>query len=244
MNKPFLFIAALFLLLSPQTSWAMDEAVMVDKALTGDSFLLKDGREVRLGGLKAPEQSREMLEKIIVGKEVLLEGATIDRYGRTVAEVFVIAGKNEKISVQHEAVKAGAAFIYSLSGSEPDLEELAKLENEARAARRGIWRDPFYADVPADRVEDKVGRFAFVRGLVLDAARVKNKVYLNFGSDWRTDFTVEIAARDLRKFKKAQIDPLELKGKTIHVRGLVQNYFGPIITVTHPAQIGIEGQAR
>ena len=75
----------------------------------------------------------------------------------------------------------------------------------------------------------KDGRFAFVSGLVLDTKRVKNMVYLHFGENWRNDFTIAIAAHDLRAFRRADFDPLALKGKVIRVRGWVKHDFGPMI---------------
>ena len=82
-----------------------------------------------------------------------------------------------------------------------------------------------------------MGTFAFVAGKVLKAERIKNTLHLNFGDDWRTDFTVTIAARDMHRFKKAGIDPLDYDKQNIRVRGWVKSDHGPMIVVTDPSQI-------
>jgi hypothetical protein len=66
-----------------------------------------------------------------------------------------------------------------------------------------------------------------------------DEVALSDGDNWREDFTVSIIARDLAKFKKANIDPFDYKGKTIQVRGWVKREFGPMIVVTQPEQIEV-----
>jgi len=223
-----LFLALCFL---PITVSAAD-------AVSGEVIRLEDGREVRLIGIKADsDAAKTRLQSLINGKKFLLESAGNDRYGRVAADVY--AG-TDKIWLQGALLRDGLSFVYPPTGSEPHLDDLLKAEHEARQAKRGIWAKAAYADLPAAE-EDKIhyGSFAFVSGKVVKAERIKNFVYLNFGSDWRTDFTVAIAAHDLHFFRKADRDPLELEGKTIRVRGWVKRNFGPMITVTHPAQMEV-----
>lgn len=77
-------------------------------------------------------------------------------------------------------LKAHLAFLYSPIGFETNL---ADMQN---------------------------GSFAFVSVKVLKAERVKNKFYLNFSEDWGADFTVAIAAHDLKNFRKNNVDPVDL----------------------------------
>lgn len=57
-----------------------------------------------------------------------------DRYGRTVGRVYV--GDTD---VNAELVKQGAAWVYRQYAKDPSL---YALENEAKAARRGLWGLP------------------------------------------------------------------------------------------------------
>jgi len=74
---------------------------------------------------------------------------------------------------------------------------------------------------------------------VLDAATVKGRTYLNFGADWREDFTVSIDKRAMKLFKKSGFDLLALKNKRIRVRGWLKKFNGPMIEASHPEQIEV-----
>ena len=76
-----------------------------------------------------------------------------------------------------------------------------------------------------------------VEGTVLDSAEVRGRTYLNFGEDWRSDFTVTISPKDKRRFREESFDLLALKGRRIRVRGWLHQRNGPMIDVTHPEQI-------
>ncbi len=69
------------------------------------------------------------------------------------------------------------------------------------------------------------------------AAVVRGRVYLNFGPDWRTDFTIAIAPRDRRRFTRAGLLPGDWDGRRLRVRGWLKRYNGPMIEATHPEQI-------
>jgi micrococcal nuclease len=217
-------------------------AASAAEALSGDEIRLDDGRTVRLLGIKASSgEARAFLQSLIGHKSLLLESAGSDRYGRVAADAYA---QPEKTWLQGELLRAGLAFVYPPTGTEPHLADLLKLEREARHAKRGQWGEAALADLPASNPgKIRYGRFAFVQGKVVKAERIKNMVYLNFGEDWRTDFTIAIAAHDLRLFRKAGIDPVAYGGKTIRARGWVKRNFGPMITVTHPAQIETLGEA-
>jgi endonuclease YncB( thermonuclease family) len=217
-------------------------------ALSGAEFTLGDNRNVRLEAVAAPmpetpelaEAARAALDKLVAGKEVELENVSTDRYGRLAAEAYV-AGDGARTSLQVEMLRAGLIFVYPITGDEPNLDALFAAEKEARAAARGIWANPFYADTPAGKAWPKLGHFAFVSGKVLSAERVKDKIYLRFGEDWRKDFTAAIAAHDLAAFRHANVDPLAYAGKTIRVRGWVERDGGTAMMVNAPAQIEILG---
>ena len=65
------------------------------------------------------------------------------------------------------------------------------------------------------------------------------RAYLDFGPDWHTDFTVTIAPADMANFRREQVDPRLYAGKTIRVRGIVQQFHGPEIEIANPEQIEV-----
>lgn len=108
----------------------------------GDTVtLLTDEKQqikVRLAEIDAPElkqpygqKSKQGLSALCFDKPASIEPVTKDRYGRTVARV-TCAG----VPANKEMVRAGAAWVYRKYSDSP---ELLKLEEEARAAHRGLW---------------------------------------------------------------------------------------------------------
>jgi endonuclease YncB( thermonuclease family) len=106
----------------------------------GDTLKLSDGRTVRLEGIDAPEitqpygvQSRELLAKLTRKKKVRLESHGKDRYGRTVAKIYV--GKR---SVNQSMVSRGAAWWFRSFA--PTDNQLRRAEQDARKHRVGLWK--------------------------------------------------------------------------------------------------------
>ena len=71
---------------------------------------------------------------LVAGKIVKVWPTDTDRYGRTVAFVFVGG-----VDLNKELLKAGLAWHYKQYSRDP---ELAKLEFEARAKKVGLWVEP------------------------------------------------------------------------------------------------------
>lgn len=120
---------------------AVFEAHVV-KVVDGDTIHValpgKATQKVRLLGIDAPErdqpyarQARSALSKLVYGREVRLETHGSDRFDRLLAIVHV--GERE---VNAELVRVGAAWVYR---KYRDDEQLIALEDEARAAKRGLW---------------------------------------------------------------------------------------------------------
>jgi len=214
-------------------------------AVSGDEIKLDDGRAVRLLGITAAgDAAKSRLQTLIDHQPITTEGDAVDRYGRIVADAYVQPGQGAKIWLQGDLLQQGLAFVYPPTGDEPHIADLFKFEHEARKAKRGLWNDPAYADQnAAEPLTIRYGHFAFVAGKVVKAERIKNKIYLNFGEDWRDDFTITIMAHDLGAFEKANIDPLAYQGKILRVRGWVKRDFGPMVDVTNPAQIEMLGES-
>ena len=115
----------------------------------GDTIsVLRAGRRevVRLHGIDAPERRQAYGERakqhaaaLAFGKVVAVEAAGRDRYGRLLAEVRLPDGR----SLNQELVRAGFAWWFRRYSTDATL---ARLESEARGARRGLWSDP--APVP------------------------------------------------------------------------------------------------
>jgi micrococcal nuclease len=111
----------------------------------GDSItVLAAGKvqlKVRLEGIDAPElkqpfsqQSKEALSRLVFGKTVALQVTGRDRYKRTLAVVVA-----DGVNVNRELVRLGLAWRYEAYSKDTAL---LAAQNEAKAAKRGLWRDP------------------------------------------------------------------------------------------------------
>jgi endonuclease YncB( thermonuclease family) len=101
---------------------------------------------IRLACIDAPEMaqspygeaSRQRLQKLAeVGSEVTLKAQTIDKYGRTVAEVF-----RSGQSINLEMVRSGQAFAYRKYLAACDAPSYLQTEAEAERQRIGVWSVP------------------------------------------------------------------------------------------------------
>jgi endonuclease YncB( thermonuclease family) len=99
--------------------------------------------KVRLWGVDAPEsgqdfgsRAKQAASALAFGKAVTVRERDRDRYGRTVAEVTLPDGR----SLGRELVRAEMAWWYR--NFAPYDRELARSEDEARAAKVGLWGQP------------------------------------------------------------------------------------------------------
>jgi endonuclease YncB( thermonuclease family) len=222
----------------------------VVEIVDGDTLALEDGREVRLVGIQAPklplgrkgfvawplaDEAKAALAELTMGRPVALffGGRRGDRHGRTLAHLRDAAGR----WVQGEMLSRGLARVYSFFDNRALIAEMLTKERRARRARRGIWADPFYAVRAPGEAGRHIGGFEIVEGAVLAAEVKGRRAYLNFGPDWKSDFTVTLDAKALRRFAESGIDPVAYEGRRVRVRGWLKSYNGPMIEVSHPEQI-------
>ena len=81
------------------------------------------------------------------------------------------------------------------------------------------------------------GTFRIVSGRVSRVSASRGRIYLNFGRNWRQDFTALIPADVMRSWPKPAPDFESLRGKTVRVRGWVRNRNGPLIVIESPSML-------
>lgn len=217
------------------------EQATVTKVVDGGSFGLTDGRRVRLAGIQAPRAGWPLADEARANLAGLLEGKTVDlgyadrgtdRHGDLLAYAFV-----DGAWLQGELVGGGFARAYSRSDTHRCAAALLKREANARAGKRGIWADAFYRIREIDDLSADIGTFQIVEGKIVSVKVGRERAFLNFGADYRTDFTVTISARDLKRLAKEGINPAKWNAKTVRVRGWVSLLNGPEIELTHAEQV-------
>jgi endonuclease YncB( thermonuclease family) len=245
-------VAAAVFLIAADSDLTRGDTARGGRALDGVVFTLESGEPVRLAGLHvAPRdtpmdgEARAALEALVAGQELRLrqDEERTDRRGRRLAHVYAGAGAPdaERVWAQGALLSAGLARVETTPRTASMAAEMLAAEAEARAAGRGLWALPEYAVRTPDpyALAQELDTFQIVEGVVVDAAETRDFFYLNFGLDYRTDFTISIAARDLDEVREAGLEPLDLEGARIRVRGYLHAVNGPMIDVTHAAQIEV-----
>lgn len=241
---------------TPDCGLKSAQSATVTSIIDGDTVGLDDGSEVRLVGTQAPKlplgrkgfkawplamEAKAAITDLTLGKTVELRygGLRTDRHGRRLAHLFL---SENGAWVQGEMLAAGMARTYSFSDNRSCVREMQSREAAARAAGRGVWALAYYQLRSAAEPKQLLGllnSFQLVEGRVTDAANVRGRIFLNFGKNYRDDFTAVISPGDARRFKNSDIDLTTLEGQRIRVRGWVESHNGPSIDVTHPEQIEI-----
>ncbi|MBD2019258.1 thermonuclease family protein [Leptolyngbya sp. FACHB-36] len=121
----------------------------VKRVSDGDSLVLRSGVKVRLCGIDAPEKSQPLGEEskralqqwIDRGKgKVTVQPIEQDRYGRTVAEVWINAPGTKSELVNSGMAANGMAYHYEQhSSSCPNRSAIVSAESEAQKAKMGVW---------------------------------------------------------------------------------------------------------
>jgi len=253
----YMFKLICLLLVVTRPAWAGPSALpdggqaRVTRVIDGDTIVLEDGRQVRLVGIQAPKlplgrpdfkpwplgkEAKARLQTLIKGQDVQLRLGTNpeDRHGRVLAHVVRVS---DGLWLQGALLAAGLARVYTFPDNRILASEMLALERQARTDAIGLWALPYYAVRGADNVHHDIGSFQVVEDRVVDVAKVKKRIYLNFGADWRSDFTVKIKARYETLFQAAGVDLLALKGRRVRVRGWVKDQNGPMIELDHPERL-------
>lgn len=232
------------------------DAGLAVEALDGQTLRLADGRMVRLAGIQAPQpplqwaadkhwrraaEATEALAALVRDSEVLLFGSgrdlRADRRGKLLAQVT----RGDGLWLQGALLSAGMAWVYTAAADAEIATALYAAEEIARLKRRGIWADPYYQVRCAGKLNDATDATRVVQGRILAVAEVRGALYLNFGADWRSDFTIRVERRDRRRLgwreRPLELEGAQLEGALVEVRGWVYWFNGPTIDLDHGARL-------
>ncbi len=227
------------------------------RSVDSSNALVLDGGVVRLAEIEilpardadtspSSQEANILLGRIATGQRIRLAfGGLRQRDDFTLAHVFVLRNGKPAVWLQEELTRAGLARVRSWPDNRARTMQLLRIEAGARAARRGIWREQGYQIHDAEKLAEAGAprpssrSFILVEGMVMAAEERKDRLYLNFGEDWRTDFTASAASDALALWPRGGADLLALQGRRIRLRGSLYWRNGPAIELTHPEQIEI-----
>lgn len=215
------------------------------------TITLDDGRIIRMVGIDIPDfdldnpgdislQVIRILNDLLLGKQVKIWQTRSSKKGRTNRighQLAHITSEDKDIWVQALLIRLGLARVQTTKNNPELAEALYRLETEARSQQAGLWSMSEHVVLQPAEADNYMGEFEIVEGIVTSASINKNRIYLNFGKDWRTDFTASIAPSDRKTFNKAGYNPLQWQGRKLRLRGWIEPYNGPYIEVTHPEAV-------
>lgn len=145
MQNRFALVVALFFFTLCQAAFAETILGRVVGVTDGDTIKLltveKKQIKVRLYGIDAPEskqafgsRAKQSLSEIAFGKAARIETVNTDRYGRTVAWLYI-----GNVNANEAQVAAGMAWWYQAYAKHET--RLRDLQIEAQKNKRGLWTD-------------------------------------------------------------------------------------------------------
>jgi len=197
------------------------EIGVVASVLDGDTLYLEDGLKVRLSAMQAPKLplGRKGFKAWPMGEEAKAALTALTQKRRV--QLFYGGETRDRYG-------RALAQVYTLNAAgERDLwiqEEMVRFG----LARVYTWPDTWHVD-----------SFQLVEGVITSAADVRGTIYLNFGADYKTDFTIVIAKKNRRKIERAGLDPMSLEGAKVRIRGWIELQNGPMIWLDDPNRLEV-----
>lgn len=237
----------------------------IDKVIDGLTVILKDKTIIRLASLDIPdfhiwrdapfsENAHILLQETLPeGTEVMIYQTRMAKKGRLNRMKHELAHiltksvtdiktdkKSEPVWIQGLLLAHGIARVQIAPEAPEMLDQMLATEIKAREAKRGIWADESdYRVLNHEETEKFIGEFVVVEGVVEKAASVRNNVYLNFGKNWKTDFTIMVPPKMRKKLAHQGTPPLSLSRQKVRIRGWLREYNGPLIELETPEHLEI-----
>jgi hypothetical protein len=143
-------------------------------------------------------------------------------------------------SLQEILIENGLAFVYFVDAP-ADTKPLFRAEETARNKKAGIWRDGSYTVSNSGDItiayKESLNHFVIIEGVVDNIYLTKKNTYLNFGKDWKTDFSAQFDNKILTTLP--EFTPDKLKGRRVRVRGWLEEYNGPFMKIFNLANVEI-----
>jgi Staphylococcal nuclease homologue len=166
-----------------------------------------------------------------------------DRWGRIPVR---LAAPSDREDLAAALVAAGLAMVDPTHPEGLCDPQLLATEQSARERGLGLWAEarykPLAVDAPA--LGERAGQFAIVEGRIRSIGEREQRTYLNFGSDWSSDFTIILPRRVWTGLVDRGFTAGALRGRRIRARGILENWQGTAITVIVPEMLEVVHNGR
>lgn len=233
-----------------------EEGTHIVTAIVDPMTVILDNKTVvRLAGIDLPiypgekenpfaALAMQRLQALYLGQKVALfetrkaDKGRINAMGQTMGHI-VKRQEGKEFWAQKILVEEGLVRVLPTVSNPEGAVALFAAEDGPRDARRGLWATQAWTVKDPGSVGAYKGTIQVVRGRVENVSTRNNLTYINFGRDWRTDFTIVIDPLTRRALLRAGLNPLSLTRKTVEVRGFVEDWNGPSIMLDNAALLRI-----
>ncbi len=219
---------------------------VVERVIDGDTIEIDGGERVRYIGVDAPELGEPLYEEARAFQAKILRQSHVqirvckeeprDGYGRTLA--FVYKGN---VDMGEQLLRYGyARTLFIGLCSDPVATKYRRFERGAFRVGLGLWSLQKNREVGQSEAGEHVGSLMSVTGKVLNVHEGPKAYHLNFGSNYRKDFTVVIFRKDLPGLLEEGLHPMtDYKGRLVKATGVLKEYNGPQIIVESADQLAL-----
>ena len=132
--------------------------------------------------------------------------------------------------------ETGSSLVQSLAAEFGPLEWIDehRFPTLCEPLKRGV---PLFSATDLENSNAAPAPFMVIEGVVLDVFEGRQRWFLNFGTDYRTDFTVSLQDKPLRVVRQLWPDPKNWIGQRVRVRGYVDIWNGLFIEWDFPEQL-------
>ena len=190
--------------------------------LGGPAPLVQSGRKNSKNKAHHTNRMGHRLGHIVRAKDQLWAQGVL--LGRGYARLRTTRGHSQPILKLRHAQNVAIHHGYGLWGASDD--------NKERGNKEG------YRILSPEMAGEYLHSYQIIEGKIASISSVRNVIYLNFGANWREDFTVSIPAnlrQDVQNFLRS--DPLQWQGKYLRVHGWIEDYNGPYVKIDHPERL-------
>ncbi|MCH9844849.1 MAG: hypothetical protein K0U39_05005 [Alphaproteobacteria bacterium] len=238
-----LFIIVIFAVTPISNLWAADEdetpqpfsAIIKKPANKNGQIILSDDRRINLNGvILFPEGVKHLRKLIKKGTNVRVIPAIQSPAMQLRADIEILPD----FFITDELLKSGHALMFPFYLDYETASRLRDLEKIGAEKQVGAWRNQEKKPIIIDALQaaNHIGQYRIVRDVVKKQDTHNDVVYLNFGDEWQTDFTIRTIDTRFLLIQHKLNWPDDLTGLTLECRGTIHEFYGPAIDLNHYGQ--------
>ncbi|MEP3629660.1 MAG: hypothetical protein ABJN04_06635 [Hyphomicrobiales bacterium] len=221
-------------------------------------LFLGDARRLKLADLFFPlnketgtlsSQTLAKMRRMIVGHEIrILASGPADRYGREPVFLYAKDASEEPNLAQEALIRSrSAAYMPNpqlrktfVSNCEFDQIKVDLIAIAPKEPTFGSVRQAGIVPVlsaNSQRLWGLEGEFVIIQGTVTEVRRTKRGISINFGDNWKKDFTAYLSPLVSKTFENSVNFNSNLVGQQVQLRGFLDLYYGPSMRIDHLTQM-------